>query len=265
MKQMGKWAAGILIGLLGSLAIGPQIVRADIISEPRSPFYYEHQEDCRYEDTIYIANGPGGELICYESPESAREVFRLENGESIYTSHVYEAPDGTQWGCAESEGESGWFPLDYTYEKYNSDMFRADFPVEEKEGTLHFEYEGHHTVYYWDYPGGEIIGKGLLTREEIPAFNLTFTDEEGLVWGYVSYLYGWRDFWICLDKPEVVEKELYPEGKPVRDSRVIETANGAEDPIKPNTTVPTSTLLMVLAAVVVVMGGSIGLLLHLKK
>ena len=33
------------------------------------------------------------------------------------------------------------------------------------------------------------------------AFSQTYTDQNGRIWGYVGYLYGYRSFWVLLENP----------------------------------------------------------------
>ena len=84
-------------------------------------------------------------------------------------------------------------------------------------------------IAFWEYPGApepnlvwDYDSDILSGLREPNSFSAVFTDETGLDWGYVPYLYGHRNFWICLDDPaetdfsvrEIPQPELIPAQPP---------------------------------------------------
>ena len=66
--------------------------------------------------------------------------------------------------------------------------------------------------------------------EEMPMYARTFTDEQGLVWGYIGYFRGVRDRWVCITNATATFEELYPDGAPVRGQKPEETPAPEETP-----------------------------------
>jgi len=261
-----KKVALVLAVVCMVLSLGTVPVCADVIYEPDDQFYYEHMSSCSNENRVYIANGPGGEVTLYENPESSEVQGKSDNGTELYVSVLYKDKDGNEWAQVEQFDTNigGWIPLAYLYSKYSDAEFRKDYPVRTESGMLPGEYLGEN-IFLWDYPGGEVMGD-MIMEEDFPEYYQAFTDEEGRVWGYYSYYYGWKNFWVCIDAPAASEEELYPDGKPVRDQRNITAPDvkGAKV-IVPKDTVPAGQLAAVSTAVVAVMALSAVLLKRMKK
>ena len=70
-----------------------------------------------------------------------------------------------------------------------------------------------------------------------PDYYKVFTDEAGHKWGNVSYYYGIRNAWICLDAPAADAEELYPDGLPIRgvSEDEIPQENSSDELIEPKT------------------------------
>jgi hypothetical protein len=75
------------------------------------------------------------------------------------------------------------------------------------------------------------------------SFNTVYEDPEGRRWGYISYFYGYRDFWICLTAPDDAslgggETEPQPTEAPVSTEAPAPTASPApsEAPASPEPT-----------------------------
>lgn len=273
--------------------------KADVLYEPMDDFYMRHSAECSYECRTYVADAPGGEVIVYESPENAREVGRFANGTELFVTYLYTDRDGVVWAQTEqfSTRFDGWFPLEYAYAKYDGVLFLKDFgaSVKDESGEVAAEYAGK-KICAWDYPGGNVTGQIEMYESERPiGYYRTFTDEDGRKWGYCGYYYGWKDFWICVDAPTAEESELYPQGKPVRDTRfgepgvsgepegasAVDGPSGTESPgeaaepsgaatdpgkrIVPKNRVPVGQIVGVLGAVAVVMVGSVVVLRKMKK
>ncbi len=203
-------------------------VQADVIWEPRSPFYEEHADECVYEDRSYFAVGIDGKVDVYVSPENATIVDTLESGKKVTISFVYTAPDGIQWGVVENfqdETKTGWVPMDYMDVIYDNISFTEEFGenIVEESGMLPEECVGK-TIQAWPYPSAFEASELTMpdTVDAMPQYSETFVDEKGLKWGYIGYFQGMRDFWVCLDNPTGTLEELYPTGMPVRGLEYIE-------------------------------------------
>ena len=181
---------------------------ADIIYEPNNLFYTTHSKDCEYlRVRHYLANTADGYAYLYQSPDNAMTVRAYPNGEDVAITWLYTAPDGAQWGMVNDE--SGWIDLADFSLVYDSREFLKDHESELAE----FDHENadeilttkEAPVLAWTYPGG------ARSHFDLSAVNpdkgvtyfvsQTYTDESGLIWGYIGYMYGMRDFWVCLSAP----------------------------------------------------------------
>lgn len=209
-------------------------VKADVIWEPDDNFYNEHREDCQYVNRNFTANGPDGEVIVYKSPENPKVVDTWENGFKAYISHVYTDEDGNEWGIYENYETDvmGWVPMAYMKVVYDGISFLEEYGDSFVETYESFSEElAGQTVYCFDYPGAK---NGFEMRmpdvtEEMPMYARTFTDEQGMVWGYIGYFRGVRDCWVCLSNPTATFEELYPDGGPARGEEAQETPASEED------------------------------------
>ena len=167
--------------------------KADAIWEPNDNFYNEHREDCKYVNRTFIANGPDGEVIVYKSPENPMVAGTWENGFKAYISFVYTDEDGNEWGIYENYETDvmGWVPMAYMKVVYDGISFAEEFGESfvEESGVISEEYAGQ-ILHCFAYPGAkssyEFHTEGM---NEMPPYQYTFTDEQGLEWGYVGYFY----------------------------------------------------------------------------
>lgn len=209
---MKKWLAALSVFFCCMLWVLP--VRADVIWEPRDSFYEGHASECEYVGRTYTANGPGGKVILYESPVSARKVATWENGHTAYVSFSYEDEKGTLWGVCEEGDKSGWVPMEYMDVVYDNVSFAQEYAAEIREGSgaLDAQYLDKE-VYFWNYPASP--GRfSVKVTDRLPEYHRTYTDSQGHTWGNVGYYYGHKDFWMCLDVPDAGPEALYPEGIP---------------------------------------------------
>lgn len=208
--------------------------KADAIWEPNDTFYHDHYEDCRYVNRNFTANGPDGEVIVYKSPENPTVVATWENGFHAYISFVYTDEDGNEWGIYEDfeTGVKGWMPMAYMQVIYDGISFTEEYGESFVEDSAAFpaEYAGQ-TVYCFTYPGSESCFEMRMpeVEEEMPWYARTFTDEQGMVWGYIGYFRGVRDRWVCITNATATFEELYPDGAPVRGEKPEETPMPEED------------------------------------
>lgn len=272
-----------LLGMMTCFLFCTISVRADVIWEPQDDFYERHRSDCTHVGRQFIADGPDGKVILYESPISDKEVATWENGYQVWISFTYEDAQGIVWGFpSEVEEKSGWMPMEYMKVVYDSISFMEEHRsrIENQDGFLDESYKDD-TIYYWKYPGSDEGGIiNMQNWEYMPDYSSVYTDEEGRSWGYVGYFYGFIDVWICLDDPTAEYEELYPNGAPqieVKDDEIKEESQSEEsqsgenqaaenlntERIKPQTNQRTIVVVVVLVAAVVLV--TIALLAVLKK
>ena len=181
--------------LFALLLLMPSLTLGDVIVEPDNSFYRTHRQECRHrEGRTYLANGPDGVLNLYTAPNGT-VAEKLQNGTAIFCQWTYTDDQGVVWGFSERYG--AWAPLGYTLVQYDHIAFRkehADEIVVPREQAA-AQYE---TVFLYEYPGASDPLKMSdldLTAEQL------YTDGQGRRWGFVSYVYGIRNRWFCLDDP----------------------------------------------------------------
>ena len=194
---------GIFLAILLALSLAAPAA-ADVIWEPEDDFYQKHAEACQLLQRNFYTNGPEGYVNFYRSPDSSAVTGQMENGTKLYVYWRYE-----DWGYVEEEG---WVPLGDLQLVYDHISFEEEYggqfqPYDpETYGPLLEEWEGD-TLVLWPYPGAaqaqyvwQDAGDAMADLKEY-GFSSIFVDEEGLTWGFCGYLYGNRNFWVCLDAP----------------------------------------------------------------
>ncbi len=218
------------IGLLTVLF--PRKVRADVYLEPKVSFYRLHAEDenCAKEERSYVLNGPGGQVATYRGPHSDFQTGTFENGRTVFVLRVWTDEDGGRWGYIREgeKTEDHWFRLDFAYPVYDETEFLKDYPVKDESGSIPADWT---EITLWAYPGGPMASCGdfesCFHKRE---YDKTFTDEDGRSWVRLLGLKEWdRPAWTCMEAHDVSEEELFPEGRPDRDRRVI------SEPMDPET------------------------------
>ncbi|MDE5866505.1 MAG: hypothetical protein K2H31_07895 [Lachnospiraceae bacterium] len=210
---MKKWIC--LFGMMTCFLLCTISVRADAVWSPQDDFYEKHRDDCKYVDRQFIADGPDGVVILYESPESDKEVATWENGYQTWIQFTYVDKQGIVWGYPSDRpamtgvapADGGWMPMEYMKLVYDSISFMEEHrdQLEHQEGVLDESYEGE--IYIWEYPGS----KNKMSNSYMREYSSIYTDEEGHRWGFaMSNTYTW----ICLDNPTAEFEELYPNGAP---------------------------------------------------
>ena len=179
--------------ILALLLLLPSLAFADVIVEPSNSFYRTHQKDCqRRTGRTYLANGPDGTLNAYTAPNGTVSDT-LRNGDAFYCQWTYTDKQGAVWGF--SERHEAWVPLGYTLVQYDTIAFEEEHKAQIESGTDRnpIEYE---TVYLYPYPGASnpypLDSVGLVAEK-------VYIDDQGRRWGFVSYIYGIRDRWFCMD------------------------------------------------------------------
>lgn len=220
--QVNKWKRSVLIaGIAAFLTVSD--VRADVIWEPyEDEFYWEHVEEMNYVNRVYIANGPDGKVIMYESPLSNRQVTVWENGAEAYISFTYTDRDGIVWGVYDEGSINGWVPMEYMVVRYDSLSFQEEYAdrIETEYDGLGSECSGEE-IYLFSYPGSDRYGTITLQGDYYPEWSSVFVDEEGRKWGHISYYYGIKDRWLCIDDRMADYAALYPNGGPDRAGEIV--------------------------------------------
>ena len=232
-------------------------VRADVIFEPYDDFFEAHRDEC--ESTLigrrYTPAGEKGTEV-FASPESDSVVETLPFDAIFWSNTTYTNSAGSwyyfqgraidQTGKVIMEGApDGWVKASEVSRLYDSEQFSEDY----KDQII-----GHSTdecvlsiadldyVYCYDYPFAPLPTRFDLSSfgdSEIP-FSASYVDPEGNSWGFVSYLYGIRNVWICQNHPTYDREELLSLNTT---SFTIEVVHTSEENEKENVTIgdPTFT------------------------
>ena len=219
MRRLRKtWKLLLLAGLLW-LGFVPARVRADVLVEVDDSFWRAHQDECSYFYRSYTVNAPEGYAAIWASPLSSKQREVLTNGVSIYSNWHYTDDAGEVW-CAVMTGEMNYKGYDMIrgWMKTSDCMVRADyFQFQEVYGQEFEVYKGTHgkalaeaeTVVLWEYPcSGEIRAEDI-DAEWFDNWNIgpCWEDPQGRMWAFVTYCYGIRNTWICLDDPSNADLE----------------------------------------------------------
>lgn len=179
---------------------------ADVIWEPDNSFYRSHAEDCRILQRSFYANGADGYVNLTGAPDSSAVTGQVKNGEKLYVYWQY-----GDWGYATTDPE-GWVRLSdlqliYDYISFQEEYGEAFLPYDQETWQPVIEAWEGDTLALWPYPGAEEAsyvwqdaGEAMAQLAEY-GFSSIFTDEEGCTWGFCGYLWGNRNFWVCLDAP----------------------------------------------------------------
>ena len=185
-----------LVLVFALLLLAPSLALADVIVEPENSFYRTHQSECQHrEGRTYLANGPEGTLALYTAPNGTVSKT-LQNGAALYCQWTYTDGQGVVWGF--SDDHEAWAPLGYTLVQYDHISFEEEHSDTIVSATDMTEKE-YATVFLYEYPGASDPIRLDAVRL---AAQKSYTDEQGRLWGFVSYIYGIRNRWFCLDDPD---------------------------------------------------------------
>lgn len=194
---------------------------ADLVWEPLDNQFFE-QHGCSYEDRSYRANGPEGFVTAWDAPDGSVVQAQYQNGEALWVGYTWQG-----WALInrweDNKEVSGWVPLAELSLIYDHISFEEEYADQIKDYNGEFaDYAGDAAVVnFYEYPGapevkhcfetGDVDVLGCLTgASDNPSYiSKIFVDENGRTWGYVTYMYGCRNSWFCLDAPD-------GEGLPVR-------------------------------------------------
>jgi len=197
----------LLAFLIIFVLASPITTFADVLFDPENQFYTEHSDKCVYLGRSFYTNGANGSVSVKNAPDLKSELYRTENNEIVYIefSCLY---DGEYWGLIPynpSFGieKSGWVRMDELLVLYDYVSFEEEYIDE------FYQYKGDYkeikeakSAIVWSWPGS---GNARYTLNDMAIeqvhVSYAFKDEQGREWGFVPYLYGDRNFWICISDP----------------------------------------------------------------
>jgi len=182
------------------ILISPLAAYADLIFEPESDFYEQHQNLIIYLGRSFSANGEDGSVFAKKEPGSKSNASVLQNGTVTYMQYscLY---DGDFWGFTYEH--SGWVKLSEMLVLYDYVAFEEEyFPDLYLFSGDYVKIKETRSAIAWPWPGADAP---LWTLEDLDmgSFRATYAymDDEGREWGFVTYLYGSRNIWFCLSDP----------------------------------------------------------------
>jgi len=196
-----------------SAIIAPITARADSLDEADSEFtiseddfFLRNNEHILYLGRFFITNGADGFVSAKEAPDSDNEIARLENGNTYYiqNSCLY---DGQFWGLIpiyeEHMGALYWVRLDEFLVIYDYIAFEEDHIDELYQYTgSKEELKEAGAMVLWSWPGAESplrVIDGVNTNSF--GIEYVYMDKNGREWGFIRYMYGGGNNWVCLSDP----------------------------------------------------------------
>lgn len=194
---------------------------ADVMWEPdNNRFYDTHRDQCEYENRSYYANGKEGFVTLWDSPNGSMVRAQFENGDTLRVYFIYR-----DWALSaywtDGKETSGWVPMADLELVYDYISFEEEYADRITPYNGEFvDYDGEpEVINFYRYPGaagvaqsfdiakmsqhmGNILENLTGTADSSSYISKIFVDEDGLTWGYVSYMYGHLNAWFCLDEPD---------------------------------------------------------------
>ncbi|MEA4894536.1 MAG: hypothetical protein VB064_04665 [Oscillospiraceae bacterium] len=211
---------------------------ADVIWEPNDDFYRTHFDECEYVNRVYYSNGENGYMELFSEPGGSSLGF-AENGKPFNVQFSYRLGDEV-WGVTEyseskgnlapsgeGDAKSGWFKLSDAAQKFDYQSFDGE------HSTDYVAYDGDYSeikdmqnIVVWTFPNSGETNGTIDEIDENFSIDHIYSDVSGKSWGFVSYYYGMKSFWICLTAPndaslpakDIPVPEFYtpsPDSKPV--------------------------------------------------
>lgn len=213
----------IVLTLLLSLNL---TAHADVIWEPYGDrFYEDHREQFSYCGYMAYTNSPDGVTQTYTKP-GGNKGKTIDNGVLVNIQHSYDGGSGDVWALLE---ENVYVPMEHLLNRYDDEFF-ADHPEivdNSNQPDITVEIPVGTPILTWTYPRGvSSAGENYWDADILSGCQSFYTDEAGLIWGYMGYWYGRQNTWICLsdyNNPELAEPEIYlgqthwADGNPGRD------------------------------------------------
>ncbi|MCL1803698.1 MAG: hypothetical protein FWG30_08700 [Eubacteriaceae bacterium] len=194
MRKIFRYLAAIA----AALALMPFIaVIADVIYEPEDAFYRAHSAECVYTGRSFSANGAA---IAMKAPNSSTKAGELKNGDEVYITYtcLYK---GSYWGFTESL--PAWINMADLLQVYDYISFEQDHQSEFYSYSGSYdEIEKAGSALLWPWPGADKHYSVLRDiGSEKDFIGTAYKDENSREWGFVSYLYGRHNAWICMSDP----------------------------------------------------------------
>ena len=236
MKRIGT----VLLALCLSFLLAMSAL-ADVIYEPDDDFLRKHEDECYYEDRVYIASGANGYASAKNNPTSKKAEWEIPKVTEVYISFVWGQDGG--WGLKDSHG---WISMSELTVKYDGISFAQEHGGEflYLDEWEFLDLTGRDCLHLWRYPGdtepfNTLSGSGEdywwgWPPEEM-SFNTIYEDPAGRRWGYVNYYYGLRDFWVCLTAPD----DASLGGVELSGEQTQNTPAPAETPVPTEAPIPT--------------------------
>ena len=178
------------------------VAYADVIFEPENDFYIQNSRDCVYLGRSFTANGNDGSVPVKNEPGKEKATGTIKNGETVYVEYscLY---DGDYWGLVRWEGSYGWVKMEQMLVLYDYISFDEEHFEEFYQYTGNYdEIKKESAACTWAWPGSE---GPLWTITDLNTDNFwvsyAYMDQDGREWGFVTYLYGSRNIWVCLSDP----------------------------------------------------------------
>lgn len=191
---------------------------ADVMWEPMENQFYDRQRDeCEYNARSYYANGKEGFVTLWDAPGGSLVKAQYQNGELLWVGYTYKNwALASMWLPDDRTEVTGWVPMADLYLQYDHISF------EEEYGDQFVDYNGEfagytpqdegETFWFWEYPHAGSPRERIQTNEDMldalrgtaeqqSHISKVYVDQSGQSWGYVTYLYGIRNFWLLLDNP----------------------------------------------------------------
>ncbi len=200
MKRICAFCFTILFLLTGFAAYG------DVAYEPpETNFYSYHKQECTKVERYYYTNGTEGYVSLHQAPNNKIMQY-ITNAQRVKVFCTYE-----DWGMVTHHNNTelstpGWVRLSELYLIYDGQSFledhRGDFSISDQVLALTEENPG---IYIYTYPGAKEpwVFKG---NEGELDFFMEYTDQEGRIWGQISYYKGIRNSWVCISDPYTIVK-----------------------------------------------------------
>ena len=275
---MKKCCVLVLLLAICLLLIPNHVAHADVLIEPNNDFYARHRNECASLNRSFYANGESGFISVKKEPGSNKEVTAVKNGETLYIMFTYN-DNGRLWGVTDfhSPGQSydkrlsGWIPMDqlalvYDYISFDEDYGNEFYSYTGSYDALHGAVE----IVLWTWPGSGVAVWTIEASnipEDIDAYlteSKTYKDEQGREWGFIGYMYGHRNSWICLSDPSNKDIPAFhpaplPELWPSKETDAPYDPATSPDPGRytdPDTSNDLPTTLIILALVFVLVVGT---------
>ncbi|MCL2671735.1 MAG: hypothetical protein FWF10_06835 [Clostridiales bacterium] len=178
----------------------PLLAYADALVEPQNDFYWRYWNQTVYLGRSFVANGENGTVPVREEPGASGTTAMLQKSDVTYVerSCLY---DREFWGYTDEY--SGWVPLGQMLVLYDYVAFAEEHPGEFYLYDGDFaEIKNGKAAIAWPWPGAE---DSLWTYEDLDTeyffISYAYMDDNGNEWGFITYLYGGRNIWVCLSDP----------------------------------------------------------------